>query len=322
MKYTRYTRKTKLSGIIIVCVIVLVVNSAIIKIMPTFKLYNEKNFAGAVLTEEDYSEYAGIEDQGIKPDDDYIERFLRPSASAPLEKKYYIENVKYNIPQKFQSPDEIVRAYFDILGDASYMGDKKGGCGSIGLGNTPYPKAYELLSDDFKKNMPYDKFFKSFKGIGHINLLKLIDAPAIKIDNRIGAQTFVEIETIEGTDSAGKTSFCYYYGFITALDDKSKGWKINSIQLKSEDFLCHAYHGWNHEASAIVSIIYGKQLGIISTITGIEENGYFRNVSARSKDGKQYRFQFVRITNGADIELRQSVMQDGKWKDIEISKKQ
>lgn len=48
-----------------------------------------------------------------------------------------------------------------------------GGCGTIGWSSIPYPYAYKLLTEENQKNMPLKQFEDSFKGIGHITLLKL-----------------------------------------------------------------------------------------------------------------------------------------------------
>jgi hypothetical protein len=153
---------------------------------------------------------------------------------------------------------------------------------------------------------------------GSAILIKLIEVPAVKKGDKMYPRFFVEIETIEGSEKAGKTYFAYYFGYLTTVLEGGSGWKIDSVELTSEDFLCHAYHGWWHDASSVVDILYGKKCGVIEKILGTEEDGFLRNVIAKGKDGRQYRFVFARISNGADIELRQLVMVDGKWKDIQI----
>lgn len=279
--------------------------------------YASKSVMGGTLHSDTYDE-EDFEKESIQPDTQYIERFLRPSDLKPLEKKYSFGKGESALPSAFLLPSDVVQAYFDVLSDASNMGNKKAGCGSIGYEKAPYPVAYGLLSQNYKKTLPYDRFLKSFEGIGHISLLKLVEAPAAKSGDRVTPVYFVEIETIEGSSMEGKTYFAYYYGKITAILEGENGWKINSVDLNSEDFLCHAYHGWSHDALSVVQLIYGEKCNIVDKVLGVQEDGYFINVYAKGKDGKQYRFMFVRITNGADIELRQYVMVDGKWKDIVI----
>lgn len=314
----KVNRLSKVLAAGLVCLIVVGLNVFMFKAIPVFTGGNDNYIMGGTVFTEDEEAFASAASQYIMPDDNYIERFLRPAAENPLEKKFSQNGGEDNNKMNFKMPSEAARAYFEILSDASNLGSKKGGCGSIGLGSNPYPAAYNLLSDSFKKALSYDKFHKSFDGIGHINLMKLVEMPAVKIDNTICARVFTEIEAIEGSDTQGKTYFAYYYGYVTLEQDRETGWKINGIQLKPEDFLCHAYHGWWHDAGTVVDVLYNKKCGVIDKILGVEEDGSFRNVLAKGKDGRQYRFMFIRITNGADIELRQYVMEDGKWKDTYI----
>lgn len=318
----RFYKYPKFVGVISVCLVVILINIAMFKFIPAFASYDDRVIMGGNISEEDFEAFANAEEQYIKPDDNYIERFLRPSNLEVMDKEYSFSNEGDKLPKSFDAPSGVIKAYFDVLSDASNLGSKKGGCGSIGFEKAPYPSAYNLLSESLKKAMSYDRFLKSFEGVGHINLLKLTEAPAVKIGSNIYPRFLVEIEAIEGSDTPGKTSFAYYFGYVIAEQDKAAGWRITSIELMPEDFLCHAYHGWWHDAGTIVEVQYKNKYGIIEKILGVEESGYLRNVLAKDKDGKQYRFTFVRITNGADIELRQYVMEGGKWKDIRIDTSQ
>lgn len=299
----------------VACLLVMA-NVAGFRLVPAFLNSGERSVMGGELGSDLYNDIENMEDDYIKPDDTYIERFLRPSQSKTIEKKYPYDAEGGMALGQFQKPSEVIRAYFDILSDASNLGTKKGGCGSIGFEKAPYPEAYKLTSAGFKKGMSYEKFLKSFEGIGHINLLKLVDVPAVKVNGVACPRYLVEIETIEGSEIPGKTYFGYYYGYITTV--KEQGWKIESMELKPEDFLCHAYHGWWHDAGTLVDALYIKKHGVMNKILGVEEDEPYRNVIAKGKDGRQYRFLFIRLTNGADIELRQYVMDDGKWVDARI----
>lgn len=315
MKKISVSMILKTSSIFILLVIL---NIGILKILKIIPNDDSIGVMGGSLYFQNYDSLYDKNSQYIEPDDTYIERFLRPSSEKAMDKKYVFDKGGERLPKSFSTAGELVRAYFDILSDASNLVDKKGGCGSVGHGESPYPAAYELLSESLKQNLPYEKFLKSFEGIGHINLLKFVEAPMVKAEETICPKFFVEIETIEGSDTGGKTYFAYYYGYVTAIQEGEKGWKIYKIELNGEDFLCHAYHGWWHDAGTIVDMVYKQRCGVIDKIIGVEEDRYFRNVLAKGKDGKQYRFMFVRITNGADVELRQFVMDNGKWKDIFI----
>lgn len=279
--------------------------------------YTSASVIGGTLHADNYNDDE-FEKNNIKPDTQYIERFLRPSDLKPLEKKYSYGKDGSSLPHVFPVSSEVVRAYFDVLSDASNMGNKRAGCGSIGYEKAPYPYAYGLLSKNYKKIQSYDRFLKSFEGIGHINLLKIVEMPSSKVGDNIIPVFFVEVETIEGSSAEGKTYFAYYYGKVNCIFEGEDGWKINSIDLNSEDFLCHAYHGWSHDALSIVEIVYGERCNIVEKVLGVQEDGYYINVIAKGRDGRQYRFMFVRLTNGADIEMRQFIMVDGKWKDTPI----
>lgn len=279
--------------------------------------YTSENVIGGTLHTDTYDN-EGFEKESIQPDIQYIERFLRPSDLKPIDQKYPYSKSGSTLPSSFSVSQDVVRAYFDVLSDASNMGNKSAGCGSIGYEKAPYSAAYGLLSQNYKKTLSYERFLKSFEGIGHISLLKLVEAPSSESGGRVTPVYFVEIETIEDSSGKGKTYFAYYYGKITTILEGENGWKINSVDLSSEDFLCHAYHGWSHDALSIVQLIYGEKCNIVDKVLGVQEDGYLINVYAKGKDNRQYRFMFVRITNGADIEIRQFVMSDGKWKDAVI----
>lgn len=301
-----------------VAFVIVVFNIGSLKVMNTMLGVGAKSVMGGELAAEGFEAYEKLEIEQTRHDDSHVERFMRPSAAKLMEKKYPFSKDGQDIPRVFSLPVDVVRAYFDIISDASNMGAKKGGCGSIGFQQIPYTFAYDLFSEDLKKNVTYEAFLKSFEGIGHVNLLKLVEAPPAKVNDRIHPGFFVEIEAIEGSNTEMKTYFAYYYGYVTVKQEEESGYKINSVQLMPEDFLCHAYHGWWHDAESIVRIYYGERLGIIEKILHVEDDGDLRNVMAKGKDGKQYRFLFIRITNGADIMLRQYVMEDEKWKEIRI----
>lgn len=308
-----------ISVTVVFSMLIILLNVGVFSFMKGSMDSNVKNVMGGTLYTNGYDKLVGLRDGPSVSDETYVERFLRPSCEKTMDKKYLFgKEGSQDIPQSFSLPGEVVRAYFEIVSDASNIGSKNGGCGSIGFDKAPYPMAYNLLSEDLKGSTPYEKFLKSFEGIGHINLLKLIEVPSIKAGDRINSRFFVEIEAIEGSDTPGKTYFVYYYGFVNAEQEGEKGWKISRIEVKPQDFLCHAYHGSRHEGSIIVDTLYGRELGIIEKVLNVEEDGDIKNVLAKGKDGKQYRFVFVRITNGADIEIRQCVMSEGKWKDIKI----
>jgi hypothetical protein len=305
---------------------ILVLNTLLFKVVFSFNEFNTKSYyvMGGKLY-DDTEEYSYNNDkESIKPDDVYIDSLLRPSDNNPIAKKYFF-NSEQGIPKTFQLPMDVVRAYYDILSDASNIDSKKEEYANIGLDKQPYPLAYELLSQDVKSNLSLNEFINSFSGIGHINLIKLIEGTINRKDDEEIYNYFVEVETIEKDNTLEKTgflktNFCYYYGFASVKQDEDRGWSICNIEIKPENFLHHAYHEWNNEAGAIVKGKYEADKQIIEDILGVEENGYFRYVYAKGKDKRQYRIQFVRVTNGEDIELRQYVLEDDKWKEVYLMK--
>ena len=114
-------------------------------------LYNEIN------AEQDYSMPVSNID---KPNKD-SERFQRPSKQPALKLKYvYSHNENYAsqspLNQKtFNSPEDVIQAYFAILKQAENMNGYCGGCGTVGYARTPFPDAYNLLSEEAKQKMPH-----------------------------------------------------------------------------------------------------------------------------------------------------------------------
>ena len=194
------------------------------------------------------------------------------------------------------------------------------------LAQLPYPYAYELLSDSTKKGISLQKFKDSFKGVGQVNLLKLIPAykPVNTPDNI--QYYFVETEILTGPeveesigDKRKGSYFAYYYGLITTEFDKKSGWKIKAFDYVPEDFLCIPFHGWSWNSEYLVGTIYHDWYGLIDKVDKVDKKGYIIDVYASGK-GKDYKFQFVRLTNGADLMLNEYIKENGEWKETNILK--
>ncbi|MDQ0200368.1 hypothetical protein [Neobacillus ginsengisoli] len=154
----------------------------------------------------------------------------------------------------------------------------------------------------------YDDFLKSFQGIGHLNLIKLYGI----FDERDGRQYFFESETIEGSRK-GVTYFAYYYGFVQ-LTKEQNHFKIQDISLVGEDFLCAAYHGWDHDAEAVVEVKYGNWCKLIKKIYPTRQHGYVKHIFINGTDGNDYLFVFIELTNGTDVEITQyKKYPNGQW---------
>jgi hypothetical protein len=256
------------------------------------------------------------------------ERFQRPSSQPALKNAYKFadfEKDRGGEPlslDNFQTSEDVILAFFGILRDAANMKDYSGGCGTIGSATLPYPYAYELLSEGRKKEMSLGQFEDSFGGIGYITLLKLcpVYTPPGTPENI--RYHMVECEIITGAasdDPAGFRSgshFAYFYGIITTERDHA-GWKIKAIDYFPEDFLCAPMHGWDYDAQSLVSIVYQNWYHLIDRVDKTEQDGNKISVYA-SGGGEQYRFDFVRITNGEDVLLHELVNHSGMWEEVSL----
>lgn len=252
---------------------------------------------------------------------DYSERFQRPSKQAAIPERYKLREIEQGGIPFFERPEDVLYGYYGILKEACNLGGYVGGCGTVGLADIPYPYAYSLLTLDAKKKMTLKQFTGSFEGIGHISLLKIQPAYSPAGTAEDVRYFFVEVETITGRKYDGNPQpglFAYYYG-IAAVKNEGGGWKIEKINYLPEDFLCAPYHGWIYDAQTAAQIIYGDNLHLIDKITGTEEKDGLVEVYATGV-GKEYRFQYVRLTNGYDILLHEYVKENGAWVETNLLK--
>lgn len=259
-------------------------------------------------------------------------RFQPPSSEPALPNPYPFQDFEKGRgnqilnPNELNTPEDAILAYYGILREASNMPGYSGGCGTIGDSKLPYPYAYELLSNDITNKMTPKQFEASFLGIGHLTLLKLYPAyippetpPGIRYH-------MIEVEAITGAlenESNGFISgshFAYYYGIVTTRKEDNR-WKIEAIDYFPEDFLCAPYHGWDYLATNLVMTIYRDWYHLIDTIDKVEKDGNNTSVYA-SGARKQYRFDFLRISNGEDVLLHEMVYKDGIWVETNLLKDQ
>lgn len=256
-------------------------------------------------------------------DTTYSERFQRPSKALPYPNPYSFrdfQNPHEASPpsiQPFDSPEDLLLAYYGILRDASNMLGYSGGCGTIGMSKLPYPYAYELLAKEKQAAVSPDQFVDSFEGVGYTTLLKLLPAYAPP-ETPAGTKYYmVETEVITGVEADSEeeygqgSRFAYYYGLI-ATEETQEGWKIKDICYIPEDFLCAPMHGWFYLADAVVQIVYCGNLKLIDRIDKIEHRDSLISVYA-SGEAKNYRFDFVRLTNGYNILLHEYILENGAW---------
>lgn len=254
------------------------------------------------------------------------EAYFRPSSSPVLNNRftnysffdpYFEKNHKQIvIPHSLVStPHDTVLNYFSILRDAEnlQMG-KMGGCGTVGMARIPFPLAYNMLSEQYRKKLSYQKYLKSFEGIGRTHLLQLEKVPA----DSPGADTFfIELETIEGSDK-DVTYFAYYYGYVDVVREKGV-YKISAVRLFGEDFLCAAFHGWDHDAMAVVEIKFGQWCKLLKKIKPVKQEGHRKTIEFSGTDGNEYRFVFYQLTNNTDILAAQYRKKPGGgWEGIRI----
>ena len=247
------------------------------------------------------------------------ERFQRPSKQPAMKLKYDFKDFQGvgKVP-KFSTAENVIHAYYAILKEAENMKGYHGGCGTIGMAKTPYPYAYELLAPQTRQEMSLEEFIKSFSGIGHMTLLKLYSAyqPANSAENILYYVAEIEVITGPPVTSANENTpqpsyFAYYYGLITAEKVPSEGWKIRRVDYVPEDFLCGPYHLWDWDAKALVEIVYGEWYKLIDKIERVEKENSIVSVYARGSTG-EYRFDFLRLTNGEDILLHEYIIENGK----------
>lgn len=254
------------------------------------------------------------------------EAYFRPSCSPVLNNRftnfssfdpYFEKNPKQIvIPQSLVSnPQDTVLNYFSILRDAENLQKgKMGGCGTVGMAKIPFPVAYNMLSEQYRKKLSYPNYLKSFEGIGRTHLIQFERVPA---GNPGTDSFFIELETIEGSDK-DVTYFAYYYGYVDVVKEKGVH-KISSIRLFGEDFLCAAFHGWDHDALAAVGIKFGQWCKLVKNIKPVKQEGHRKTIEFSGTDGNEYRFIFFQLTNNTDILAAQYRKKPGGgWEDIRI----
>lgn len=257
-----------------------------------------------------------------------IEKYFRPSKLSSINDRFFdfsFFDKFYNkkpseitlINSLLKTPQDTIINYFSVLRHAANPIEGKGaGCGTLGNAQIPYPVAYNFLSSKYRDKLKYIDYLKSFENILHINLIKLKEVP--EINNELNkVKYFVEIETIEGTEN-NSSNFAYYYAFIKILKEDNF-YKISDVQIFEEDFLCAPYHGWSHNAEAIVDIKYRNWCSLVKERYPTKQEGYVKNIYFKGSDGNDYKFMFFQLTNDTDIEIAQYRKdKKGNWNLIKI----
>ncbi|GGE55681.1 hypothetical protein [Priestia taiwanensis] len=286
-----------------------------------FSRKKKKYVMGGELKEE----RCKVEERGTEKHD--VERYFRPSCLPVLNTRisrdffdpYY--DKKYDeivLPSRVvKSPEDTILYYFSVLWEAAYFAYLDGRpCGSVGAGTIPYPVAYNFLSKAYQKRISYKTFLTSFTDIAHVNLIK-INHVQVDIEHPHVLRYFIEIETIQST-SKHSSSFIYYYGYVYIKKD-SNGYYINDMEFYEEDFLCAAYHLWQHNAEAVVAAKYGNWCNLVKKILPTKQDGYVKTIGALGDDGEAYQFVFFQLTNDTDVLVGQYKKgASGKWEDLHL----
>ncbi|WP_316568955.1 hypothetical protein [Neobacillus sp. YIM B06451] len=101
---------------------------------------------------------------------------------------------------------------------------------------------------------------------------------------------------------------------------KEKGlYTIDSIRLFGEDFLCAAFHGWDHDAVAVVEIKFGEWCKLVEKLKPVKLEGHRKTIEFAGTDGNEYRFIFFQLANHTDILAAQYRKKPGGgWEAIRI----
>ncbi len=257
-----------------------------------------------------------------------FETYFRPSklpvlnnkilSQSFLEKNFNKNPEDISLPDTLSdTPENTLINYFSILRDAANpVVGRSAGCGTIGDAKSPYPISYQLLSEQYQKNLPYSSYLKTYENILHINLIKYHQIPLESAEKNM-VRYFVEIETIEGSEKDTGV-FAYYYGYVDLMKEEDQ-YKITDIHYFGENFLCAPYHGWQWEAEGNVNIRYGDWCKLIKGETKKTQTDYTIRIQFDGTDGFQYCIVFFQLTNGTDLEVAQyRRMLGGDWKPIFI----
>lgn len=243
----------------------------------------------------------------------------RPFPSAFFHPFYEKPPESIHLPASLmKTPEDTILNYTSILRHAEHFTPETGGggCGTVGHANWPYPVAYQFLTSAYRERLPYAAYLKQLAGIGHLNLIKMHPVRNDKKDGSL--RYFVELETIEGSKK-GVTNFAYYYGYLY-LKRQGNRYLIDDSKLVGEDFLCAPYHGWSWSGEGVVGVKFGHWCKLVKNIQPAKRDGYIKTIDADGTNGNQYRFQFITLTNGTDVEIAQFQRKPGAtWQPIHIN---
>ena len=252
-------------------------------------------------------------------DNNFNEKYFRPSSFPSLNIRdlsniistYYDEDYsKIKLPNNLvSSPKNTIINFYSILREASNIPKVSNAGEAIGYEKDPYPIAYKFLSKTYRIKLPYDEFLSKFFNIGHINLIKLVK------DDTTNNNILKYVVELESIDTA--SNFNYSYAWIEIVNENGR-YKINNIELYPENFLYPAYHGCSHKAEYYLDKWYGKKgINLIRAMYPAMFNGYIKDICILGKDGYNYLFKFIHLTNGTDVKIGEYKQINDSWIPLE-----
>ncbi|HTW82627.1 MAG TPA: hypothetical protein VMD91_01015 [Candidatus Sulfotelmatobacter sp.] len=126
------------------------------------------------------------------------------------------------------TPFDAVQAWYDLLGRGAGAGAMRAGGGTIGAGEAPFARAYELLSSARRASESRARFVASFDDVAHVDLLQAVEQSGTVTR----AQVFVEERryALRG----GVQTLAWYAGTIVLVHETA-GWRIGAVQLAPEN---------------------------------------------------------------------------------------
>lgn len=225
-------------------------------------------------------------------------RFTRPSSLAPYPLRFSAS--QSGEAPVLKEPIEAVEAYFSRIQDTEELSE-----------------AYTLLSRKNRLAQSKESFFESFTNVQHVTLLQLLPAYDSPDKPETLRSFFIEAEILMAAPAyCFPNTFAYAYGIITVCSENDT-WRIDSLSLAAEKFLCTPSRDRLCDASASVPIVYRDYYHLIDTVGAVRRSGVQTEVFAESAF-EDYRFLFTRLTNGCDILLHEYRRDCGEWAEVHL----
>ena len=163
-------------------------------------------------------------------------------------------------PGRNDTPEAVLTEYFDALKSASNLTGKQMAAvgGTVGSGLTPYRRAYQCWSREWREKNSFQEFLDSWQGTAHVLLIKLLPAGGQKDQKRF----FVETRHLEVTADKPRSGIFYYTGFFT-VGRTREGWRITGGSLKPQNLVWElsGHQPWRCDP-VMVAVADGLGLGL------------------------------------------------------------